>query len=96
METVNISHFTGWVVFGLIGQTLFGMRFVLQWIYSERAKRSVIPVSFWYFSIGGSIILFIYAIYQKDPVFIIGQAFGMFVYSRNLALDARHKNGAIS
>lgn len=75
-----------WVVFGLAGQLLFMGRFLVQWIASEKAKRSVIPIAFWYFSIGGGIILFAYAVYRKDPVFILGQSIGLFIYSRNLWL----------
>lgn len=81
-----------WIAFGLLGQICFSMRFIFQWIYSEKRKKSVIPVSFWYLSIVGSIILFIYAaIYLKDIVFTLGQMFGLFIYSRNLALIYRHK-----
>ena len=75
-----------WVVFGLAGQLLFMGRFLVQWIASERERRSVIPIAFWYFSIGGAIILFTYAVYRKDPVFILGQSLGLFIYSRNLWL----------
>ncbi len=81
-----------WVGLGLVGQLLFSARFILQWIASERKKRSVIPVSFWYFSLGGSALLLAYAIYRKDPVFILGQSAGAVVYVRNLWLirSARH------
>ncbi|MEM0923901.1 MAG: lipid-A-disaccharide synthase N-terminal domain-containing protein [Pseudomonadota bacterium] len=75
-----------WVMVGLMGQLLFMMRFMVQWIVSERAQRSVIPVSFWWFSIGGAAILLAYAIYRQDPVFILGQSLGFFIYSRNLWL----------
>lgn len=78
-----------WVVFGLVGQFLFSMRFIVQWVASEKKKESHIPLAFWYFSVGGGIVLLIYAIYRKDPVFIIGQASGLLVYARNLALIAR-------
>lgn len=75
-----------WIAFGLAGQLLFMCRFLLQWIVSEREKRSVVPVAFWYFSIGGGAILFTYACYRADPVFILGQSVGIFIYSRNLWL----------
>lgn len=75
-----------WVLVGLGGQVMFMMRFLVQWIVSEREKRSVIPVSFWWFSIGGAAILLAYAIYRADPVFILGQSLGFFIYSRNLWL----------
>jgi lipid-A-disaccharide synthase-like uncharacterized protein len=81
-----------WVGLGLLGQLLFSARFIIQWIASERQKRSVIPVAFWYFSLGGSALLLAYAIYRKDPVFILGQSAGAVVYVRNLWLikAARH------
>ena len=80
-----------WVIFGLCGQFLFFMRFLIQWLASEKKKKSVIPVSFWYFSLGGSLILLTYSIYRKDPVFILGQSLGFMIYTRNLFLIARHK-----
>jgi lipid-A-disaccharide synthase-like uncharacterized protein len=78
-----------WLGIGLLGQAFFSMRFLVQWIASERRKESVIPVSFWFFSIGGGLTLLIYAIYRLDPVFIIGQGAGLFVYLRNLYLIRR-------
>ncbi|HDS1682469.1 TPA: lipid-A-disaccharide synthase N-terminal domain-containing protein [Pseudomonas putida] len=82
---------TLWLIVGFAGQVVFTGRFVLQWLYSEFKKRSVIPVGFWYLSMLGSALLLIYAIYRQDPVFIIGQSFGLVVYLRNLQLIARHK-----
>ena len=82
---------TLWLILGFAGQVVFTGRFVLQWLYSEFKKRSVIPVGFWYLSMLGSALLLIYAIYRQDPVFIIGQSFGLVVYLRNLQLIARHK-----
>ena len=76
---------------GFAGQIAFTGRFVLQWLYSEYKKRSVIPTSFWYLSIVGSALLLTYAIYRQDPVFIIGQSFGFLVYLRNLQLIARNQ-----
>jgi lipid-A-disaccharide synthase-like uncharacterized protein len=78
-----------WVLIGLAAQVLFSMRFVVQWIASERKRQSVIPISFWYFSIAGSLVLLLYAIHRDDPVFTLGQAFGTFVYVRNLMLIYR-------
>lgn len=75
-----------WVAIGFAGQALFFMRFVVQWIASERSGRSVVPEIFWYFSLGGGIILLAYAFYRQDPVFILGQAVGLFVYVRNIML----------
>jgi lipid-A-disaccharide synthase-like uncharacterized protein len=77
------------ILIGYIAQVLFAMRFVVQWIASERAGRSVVPTAFWVFSIGGGLMLLGYALYRKDPVFIIGQAFGVFVYLRNLQFVLR-------
>ncbi|EJM67554.1 lipid-A-disaccharide synthase N-terminal domain-containing protein [Pseudomonas sp. NPDC086112] len=89
---MNLSRETLWLVIGFGGQIAFTGRFVLQWLYSEYKKRSVIPVSFWYLSIVGSTLLFAYAIYRQDPVFIVGQAFGSIVYLRNLQLIARSRH----
>lgn len=75
-----------WVAFGLTGQLMFSFRFLVQWLASEREHRSIIPVAFWYFSLAGGMILFCYAVYRKDPVFILGQSLGLFIYSRNLWL----------
>jgi lipid-A-disaccharide synthase-like uncharacterized protein len=75
-----------WVAFGLAGQLLFTARFLVQWIASEKARRSVVPVAFWYFSMVGGVMLLAYAIYRADPVFILGQAMGVFIYARNLWL----------
>ncbi len=73
-----------WILVGLGGQVLFMMRFMVQWIVSEKARRSVIPVAFWWLSIGGAAILLAYAIWRADPVFILGQSLGFFIYCRNL------------
>lgn len=73
-----------WLGVGLFGQALFSMRFIVQWFHSEREKRSVVPTQFWYFSLAGGITLLSYAIYKQDPVFIIGQLSGLFIYGRNL------------
>ncbi|MGE0736990.1 MAG: lipid-A-disaccharide synthase N-terminal domain-containing protein [Alphaproteobacteria bacterium] len=80
-----------WLVIGFLGQALFTMRFVVQWIMSEKVRRSIIPVAFWYFSVGGGCVLLAYAIYREDPVFIAGQAGGLIVYGRNLYLIFREK-----
>ena len=73
-----------WLGFGLLGQAFFSARFLVQWIASERRKQSVVPVHFWYFSVGGGLMLLAYAIYRQDPVFIVGQGAGLVVYARNL------------
>ncbi|MCR9255072.1 MAG: lipid-A-disaccharide synthase N-terminal domain-containing protein [Alphaproteobacteria bacterium] len=81
-----------WVIVGFCGQALFGARFLVQWIVSERLKRSVIPLPFWFLSLGGGAILLSYAISQGDPVFIAGQGLGLFIYMRNLYLIYRGKS----
>src|SRR5580698_2623435 len=73
-----------WLALGFLAQALFTARFLVQWIASERAGKSVIPVAFWFFSIGGGALLLVYALYRRDPVFIAGQALGLLVYFRNL------------
>jgi lipid-A-disaccharide synthase-like uncharacterized protein len=85
-----------WMCIGFGGQALFMMRFVVQWWSSEKAKRVVIPVAFWYFSLGGSLVLVIYAIHRSDPVFIFGQALPVVIYLRNLHLHYRAKDRAAS
>jgi lipid-A-disaccharide synthase-like uncharacterized protein len=85
-----------WLAVGFIGQLAFTGRFVLQWLYSEYKKRSVIPVGFWYLSIIGSALLLAYAIYRQDPVFIVGQSFGFIVYLRNLQLIAKYREQPIA
>ena len=87
MKTVDLF----WITLGLFGQLLFFMRFLVQWIVTEKRKKSTIPVSFWFFSISGGIILLVYSIYRKDPVFILGQSLGILIYSRNLYYIYRHK-----
>ena len=91
LNEVFIEQFNAWILLGFIAQALFTMRFLVQWIASERARRSVIPVAFWFFSIGGGALLLIYAIHRQDPVFIAGQADGLFIYIRNLWLIANEK-----
>ncbi|ROR34882.1 lipid-A-disaccharide synthase N-terminal domain-containing protein [Inmirania thermothiophila] len=73
-----------WLIVGFTGQALFSMRFLVQWLQSERKRRSVVPVEFWYFSVAGGATLLAYAIHRADPVFIVGQATGLFIYLRNL------------
>lgn len=81
-----------WLVFGLLAQSIFFMRFVVQWIASEKRKESYIPVQFWYLSLAGGLGLFIYSVHIRDPVFILGQSIGVFIYIRNLIFIHRKKN----
>lgn len=75
---------TIWLAVGFLGQVMFSMRFIIQWVASERRRRSYIPVAFWFFSIAGGSILLSYAVWRLDPVFIAGQAGGLVIYARNL------------
>jgi lipid-A-disaccharide synthase-like uncharacterized protein len=81
-----------WIAIGLAGQALFSARFIIQWLASEKARRSVVPKAFWYFSLAGSAVLLAYAIHRVDPVFILGQAAGFAIYLRNLWLiEVEHR-----
>ena len=85
---------TIWLIVGFAGQLCFTSRFLVQWLVSERQKKSIIPLAFWYFSILGGATLLSYAIYRKDPVFILGQSTGLLIYFRNLYFirrEARQK-----
>jgi lipid-A-disaccharide synthase-like uncharacterized protein len=83
-----------WLAIGFLGQALFSCRFVVQWLASEREGRSVIPPAFWYFSLFGGLTLLSYAIHKQDPAFIVGQAGGVFIYSRNLYFIWRAERNA--
>lgn len=80
---------------GFAGQALFSARFIVQWIASERARRSIVPRAFWWLSVGGGALLFTYAVWRQDPVFMAGQGAGLFVYLRNLRLS-QAKTASIS
>lgn len=84
MEISNL-----WLVIGFVGQSLFSARFVVQWLVSEKRRKSVTPIAFWYFSLAGGVVLLAYAIHRRDTVFIVGQAAGLLVYVRNLMLISR-------
>ncbi len=81
-----MSEQTFWISVGLLGQALFSARFLVQWLASERVRRSIIPTAFWWLSLAGGATLLAYAIWRRDPVFIIGQGAGLIVYIRNLML----------
>jgi lipid-A-disaccharide synthase-like uncharacterized protein len=85
------DHLNYWVLFGLLGQLAFSLRFIVQWLVSEGRKESVVPVAFWYLSLVGGTILLVYAIYKQDIVFILGQGSGLIVYTRNLTLISKKK-----
>jgi len=78
-----------WVAIGFAGQALFSARFLVQWLASERARRSIVPRAFWFLSLAGGGTLLAYALYRQDPVFIAGQGAGLFIYARNLVLIRR-------
>jgi lipid-A-disaccharide synthase-like uncharacterized protein len=84
-----------WLGLGLFAQLMFTARFLVQWLASERAGKSIVPLMFWYLSIGGSVLLLVYSIHRKDPVFILGQSMGIFIYTRNLYLIRREKKTAL-
>jgi lipid-A-disaccharide synthase-like uncharacterized protein len=96
LHQVFILQFDGWVLLGFVAQFFFTMRFVVQWLASERAKRSVVPIAFWFFSLFGGALLFIYAVQRRDPVFIAGQGMGLFIYIRNLWLIANEHKSAMT
>jgi lipid-A-disaccharide synthase-like uncharacterized protein len=93
LQNVFLMQLNLWLLIGYAGQALFSMRFLVQWVASERVGRSVIPLAFWFFSIGGGVLLLVYALYIRDPVFIIGQGMGLMVYSRNLYFVFRERKG---
>ena len=94
LHDVFIIQFSWWVVLGFVAQAMFFMRFAVQWIASERAGRSVVPTAFWIFSVIGGLLLLIYALQRKDPVFIAGQGLGLFIYLRNLQFIMRGRKSA--
>ncbi|SMO90330.1 lipid-A-disaccharide synthase N-terminal domain-containing protein [Paracoccus laeviglucosivorans] len=85
-----------WLAFGLAGQSMFTARFLVQWIVSEKHRRSTIPIAFWWLSLGGGVMLLVYAVARRDPVFVFGQAAGLIVYIRNLFMirKVKHAEGA--
>ena len=85
-----------WLIIGFVGQALFGARFIIQWIVSEKKGESTIPLAFWYCSIGGAMVLLTYAIHRQDPVFIVGQSLGSIIYVRNLVLIDRKRKALAS
>lgn len=91
LHDVFINQIDGWVILGFVAQIAFTMRFVVQWVASERAGKTVIPFAFWTFSLGGGTLLLIYALYRRDPVFIAGQLLSTFIYIRNLQFALRER-----
>jgi lipid-A-disaccharide synthase-like uncharacterized protein len=91
---VVVARFDLWAAFGIAAQFVFGARFLVQWIASERAERSVIPVGFWFLSIAGGLMTLVYGFARRDIVIILGQGLSIFIYARNLMLIAREKRKA--
>lgn len=87
----NSTYDLIWLGIGLLGQFFFMMRFVVQWVHSEKHQKSLIPKSFWYFSLLGGLVVLLYGFHRMDPVIILGQLPGTFIYSRNLILLGRHE-----
>ena len=81
-----------WLGVGFGAQAMFMMRFVIQWLASEKARRSIVPDAFWYWSLAGGFMLFVYAVYRMDPVFMLGQGSGLFIYARNLYFIRRARS----
>jgi lipid-A-disaccharide synthase-like uncharacterized protein len=96
LHLVFVEQFDLWILFGFIAQAMFFMRFLVQWIASERAGRSVVPVTFWFFSVAGGMLLLVYAVYRMDPVFIAGQSTGLIIYGRNLWLIYRARDAVVN
>lgn len=90
-----MSYKTIWLIIGFLGQALFSARFIIQWIASEKQRKSVVPLAFWYFSLFGGLVLLAYAIHRRDPVFILGQAFGAVIYVRNLYFIYRERRAPL-
>jgi lipid-A-disaccharide synthase-like uncharacterized protein len=96
LHAVFIAQLDAWVILGWFAQLMFSGRFLVQWLASERARRSVVPVAFWYFSVIGGALLFAYALSRRDPVFIVGQGAGLFIYLRNLWLIRREHRASLT
>jgi lipid-A-disaccharide synthase-like uncharacterized protein len=82
-----------WILFGFAAQGVFFLRFFVQWIVSEKEGKSVVPLAFWYLSISGALLILVYAIHRRDPVFIAGQGLALVIYLRNIALHRRGAKG---
>ena len=91
LNDVFVARFDFWLAFGLLAQVLFGMRFLVQWISSERAGKSVVPMAFWFFSVGGGLMTLVYGIVKREPVIILGQALPTIIYVRNIMLILKNR-----
>lgn len=88
---VFVAKFDFWLAFGLVAQLFFTARFLVQWISSERAGRSVVPMAFWFFSMGGGLMTLVYGLVKREPVIIVGQALATIIYVRNIMLILKHR-----
>ena len=91
LKFVFVAKFDFWLAFGIVAQLLFTARFLIQWLVSEKLGKSVIPVAFWFLSMGGGLMLLVYGIVRKEPIIILGQGFAVFIYLRNLMLIFKPK-----
>lgn len=91
---VFVARFDFWLAFGIVAQLLFTARFLVQWIASEKAGQSVMPLAFWFFSMAGGVMTLIYGLVRREPVIIMGQALAVFIYIRNLMLIFRNRGKA--
>ena len=91
---VFVAKFDFWLAFGLIAQLFFTARFLVQWISSERAGKSVVPMAFWFFSMGGGLMTLVYGIAKREPVIIIGQSMATVIYIRNIMLIVKNRGRA--
>lgn len=89
---VFVAKLDFWLVFGIVAQLLFTARFVVQWVVSERLGKSVVPLAFWFLSMGGGLMLLIYGLVRREPIIILGQGLAVFIYIRNLVLIFRNRN----
>ncbi|MGL4635440.1 MAG: lipid-A-disaccharide synthase N-terminal domain-containing protein [Beijerinckiaceae bacterium] len=88
---VFVAKLDFWLIFGIVAQLLFTARFVIQWLVSEKLGRSVVPLAFWFLSMGGGLMLLVYGLVRKEPIIILGQGLAVFIYMRNLVLIFRNK-----
>lgn len=90
---VFVAKFDFWLAFGLVAQLFFTARFLVQWISSERAGKSVVPMAFWFFSMGGGVMTLIYGIVKREPIIILGQTLATVIYIRNIMLIVKNRTG---
>jgi len=91
---VFVAKFDFWLAFGLVAQLFFTARFLVQWISSERAGKSIVPMAFWFFSMGGGLMTLVYGIVKREPVIIVGQALATIIYIRNIMLIVKNRGSA--